>query len=45
VATMIYQQVMVVGDVPLGAALAVVMVIATFAVIGVAQALSRKLSA
>jgi putative spermidine/putrescine transport system permease protein len=45
VATMIYQQVMVVGNVPLGAALAVVMVVATFAVIGVAQALSRKLSA
>jgi putative spermidine/putrescine transport system permease protein len=45
VATMIYQQVMVVGNVPLGAALAVVMVIATFAVIWFAQQLSRKLSA
>lgn len=45
VATMIYQQVMMVGNVPLGAALAVVMVIATFAVIWSAQQLSRKLSA
>jgi putative spermidine/putrescine transport system permease protein len=45
VATMIYQQVMVVGNVPLGAALAVVMVIATFAVIWLAQQLSRRLSA
>lgn len=45
VATMIYQQVMVVGNVPLGAALAVVMVIATFAVIWFAQQLSRRLAA
>lgn len=45
VATMIYQQVMVVGNVPLGAALAVAMVIATFATIWFAQQLSRKLSA
>jgi putative spermidine/putrescine transport system permease protein len=44
-ATMIYQQVMVVGNVPLGAALGVVMVIATFAVIGAAQVLSRRLAA
>jgi putative spermidine/putrescine transport system permease protein len=43
VATMIYQQVMVVGNVPLGAALAVVMVIVTFALIGVAQLLSARL--
>lgn len=45
VATMIYQQVMVVGNVPLGAALAVVMVIATFALIGIAQFLSARLRA
>lgn len=43
VATMIYQQVMVIGNVPLGAALGVVMVIATFALIGVAQILSKRL--
>ncbi|MBK8740508.1 MAG: ABC transporter permease [Betaproteobacteria bacterium] len=43
VATMIYQQVMVIGNVPLGAALGVVMVIATFALIGLAQVLSKRL--
>ncbi len=43
-ATMIYQQVMVVGNVPLGAALGAVMVVATFAVIGAAQVLSRRLA-
>ena len=43
VATMIYQQVMVIGNVPLGAALGVVMVIATFALIGLAQILSKRL--
>lgn len=42
-ATMIYQQVMVVGNVPQGAALGVVMVVATFGVIGIAQLLSRRL--
>jgi putative spermidine/putrescine transport system permease protein len=42
VATMIYQQVMVSGNVPLGAALGVVMVIATFALIGLAQLLSLR---
>ncbi len=45
VATMIYQQVMVIGNVPLGAALGVVMVIATFALIGLAQMLSRRVAA
>lgn len=44
VATMIYQQVMVIGNVPLGAALGVVMVIATFALIGLAQMLSRRVA-
>jgi putative spermidine/putrescine transport system permease protein len=44
-ATMIYQQVMVVGNVPLGAALGVVMVVATFALLALAHALSRRLSA
>ena len=43
VATMIYQQVMVIGDVPLGAALGAVMVIATFALIVVARMFSRRL--
>jgi putative spermidine/putrescine transport system permease protein len=41
-ATMIYQQVMVVGNMPLGAALGVVMVAVTFVVIGLAQAASRR---
>jgi putative spermidine/putrescine transport system permease protein len=41
-ATMIYQQVMVVGNVPLGAALGVVMVVVTFALIALAQVLSRR---
>lgn len=44
-ATMIYQQVMVVGNVPLGAALGVVMVAATFALLALAHVLSRRLSA
>lgn len=41
-ATMIYQQVMVVGNVPLGAALGVVMVVVTFALIALAQVISRR---
>lgn len=44
VATMIYQQVMVIGNVPLGAALGVVMVVATFALIGLARMLSQRLA-
>jgi putative spermidine/putrescine transport system permease protein len=44
-ATMIYQQVMVVGNVPLGAALGVVMVVATLVLLALAHALSRRLSA
>jgi putative spermidine/putrescine transport system permease protein len=41
-ATMIYQQVMVANNLPLGAALAVVMVAATFLLIGAAHRLSRR---
>lgn len=44
VATMIYQQVMVVGNVPLGAALGIVMVAATIALIGMARAVSARLA-
>jgi putative spermidine/putrescine transport system permease protein len=43
-ATMIYQQVMVVGNMPLGAALGVVMVLVTFGVIGVAHMLSKRVA-
>lgn len=41
-ATMIYQQVMVANDVPLGSALAVVMVVATFALLAAAHLLLRR---
>jgi putative spermidine/putrescine transport system permease protein len=41
-ATMIYQQVMVANDIPLGSALAVVMVAATFALLGAAHWLMRR---
>jgi len=41
-ATMIYQQVMVANNVPLGAALAVVMVVATFLLLASARLLSRR---
>jgi ABC-type spermidine/putrescine transport system permease subunit I len=39
---MIYQQVMVANNVPLGAALAVVMVVATFLLLASARLLSRR---
>jgi putative spermidine/putrescine transport system permease protein len=41
-ATMIYQQVMVANNVPLGAALAVVMVAATFALLALARLVARR---
>jgi putative spermidine/putrescine transport system permease protein len=41
-ATMIYQQVLVIGNVPLGAALAVVMVAASFVVICLVRLVSRR---
>ena len=41
-ATMIYQQVMVANDIPLGSALAVVMVAATFALLAAAHLLLRR---
>jgi ABC-type spermidine/putrescine transport system permease subunit I len=41
-ATMIYQQVMVANEIPLGSALAVVMVAATFALLGASHLLLRR---
>lgn len=43
--TMIYQQVMVIGNVPLGAALSVVMILATFFLIGVVKVTPYKFKA
>lgn len=43
-ATMIYQQVMVANNIPLGSALAVVMVVATLLLLAAAQAASRRLN-
>ncbi len=41
-ATMVFQQVMVVGDVPFGAAMALVMVVVSFLLLAAAQGLARR---